>query len=108
MKKTTIKAIEINDQAHPELYAIIQELKDRGEDIPKLIRGLLLREFLSGHLMLQKASPEDVLNAIASQRRTIAITSMELDSLERRCSAVIGLPVEDGALQPKVKIQDTW
>ncbi len=108
MKKTLIKAIEVNDQVHPDLYDIVQSLKDRGEDIPKLIRGLLLREFLAGHLMLQKASPDDVLNAIASQRRAIAITTMELDSLERRCSAAIGLPVGDGTPQPEVKIQDSW
>lgn len=89
MKKTQIKTpelkpIEINDQAHPELYGILQMLKDRDENIPRIIRGLLLREFLPSYLVRNNAPESDVLNAIASWRRAIALLQTEYDTIERR------------------------
>jgi hypothetical protein len=101
MKRVLIKSIEIRDDRFPELYAIVKELQDRGEDIPKLMRGLLFREYLPEMLSLSGAPVEQTLQAIASLRRNLTVTMTDLDLAELRCRQLMG--VEVGASLGKAK-----
>lgn len=112
MKKTQIKTpkpitpIEINNEAHDELFGIVQYLKDKDENIPRIVRGLLLREYLPSYLMRNGAPESEVLDAIASQRRAIALTMLESDSIERRLT---GGEVERAIVPkavPRVEVAD--
>jgi hypothetical protein len=93
MKRVLIKSIEIRDDRFPELYTIVKELQDRGEDIPKLIRGLLFREYLPEMLSLSGAPVENTLQAIASLRRNLTVTMTDLDFAEMRCKQLMGVDV---------------
>lgn len=93
MKRVLIKSIEIRDDRFPELYAIVKELQERGEDIPKLIRGFLFREYLPEMLSVSGAPVEKTLQAIASLRRNLAVTMTDLDLAELRCKQLMGVDV---------------
>lgn len=98
MKRVLIKSIEIRDDRFPELYAIVKELQDRGEDIPKLMRGLLFREYLPEMLSLSGAPVEQTLQAIASLRRNLTVTMTDLDLAELRCRQLMGVEVGANSL----------
>lgn len=98
MKRVLIKSIEIRDDRFPELYAIVKELQDRGEDIPKLMRGLLFREYLPEMLSLSGAPVEQTLQAIASLRRNLTVTMTDLDLAELRCRQLMGVEVGASSL----------
>lgn len=86
-KRTVIKAIEVSDETHPELYGILEMLKDEGEPISRIIRNLLLRDYLVPYLTRIGASDSKVLDAIASWRRTVILQNIEYETAERRLGA---------------------
>lgn len=75
--------IEVNSDSHPELYGILQMLKARDENIPRILRGLLLRDYSVEYLVNSGASREKVLSAIVSLRKAIAVLSLEAELFER-------------------------
>ena len=89
MKTFSIK-LEVRDTRFPAAYAVIKHLQDCGEDIPKLFRDWLLREYLSEMLLMSKAEPEEIVQAISSQRRTLMATLSSLDLIEMRCRQLMG------------------
>lgn len=90
MKTVRIKPMEIRDDRFPEVYAVVKELQDRGEDIPQIIRALLLREFLTETMLVSDAPVEKVLQAIASARRYLIASLNNIDLAEMRCKQLMG------------------
>jgi hypothetical protein len=99
-KTAMIKPIQIMSDRHPDLYNVFTNAQERGEDISKLVRSLLLRELLPGYLVASGADPVKVVGAIASLRRNMAATATELDLLELWCRRELGEAVDE-MLQPE-------
>jgi hypothetical protein len=97
VKTVRIKPMEIRDDRFPEVYAVVKELQDRGEDIPQIIRALLLREFLTETMLVSDAPVEKVLQAIASARRYLIASLNNIDLAEMRCRQLMGGETEAGS-----------